>query len=43
MWPSVHQLYTTNMQGASLISEVLVIHGIARGMKHSIKDCKAEI
>lgn len=38
-----HQLYTANMQSASLISQVLMIRGNARGMKHSIKDSKAEI
>lgn len=38
----MHQLYTTDMQGASLISQVLRIHGNVHGMKHS-KDRKAEI
>lgn len=39
----MHQLHTTDMQGASLISQVLRIHGNVRGMKHSTKDSKAEI
>lgn len=37
------QLYITNTQSASLIGQVLMIHGDVHGMKHSIKDSKAEI
>lgn len=43
MWPSVHQLHTPDTQGASLISQVLRIHGNVHGMKPPTKDSKAEI
>lgn len=39
----MHQLHTPDTQGASLISQVLRIHGNVHGMKPPTKDSKAEI